>query len=166
MRDVHSRRSHSTWREFANIMKTQFLVVALVCCLVATTIALPIPENGENQNNSVGQHLGRAGLLVLTVAGLIGLGIGGITYGTNWWHRFKLMQAEQAGNRTIWDAEKARKEAEHQKSMEALDIILDVAKNYTDTIGIEKTEFDPLAIAKDMEKDVKDAQINAEDKTA
>jgi hypothetical protein len=146
-------------------MKAHFLVIALVCCIVATTIALPIPENGENQNKSLGQHLGRAGLLVLTVGGLIGLGIGGVTYGTNWWHRFKLMQAEQAGNKTIWDADKARKEAEHQKNMEALDIILDVAKNYTDTIGIEKTEFDPLAIAKNMEQDVNDAQINPGDVT-
>jgi hypothetical protein len=151
-------------------MKTAFLGLALICSIVVTTIALPIPDEGRNGNNSVGQQLGRAGLLALTVAGLLGLGIGGITYGTNWWHRFKLMQAEHAGNMTLWEAEKERKNGEHQKNMEALDIVLEVAKNYTDTIGKEKTEFDPFAIAKEMEQDVKDAQVNPEnapeDKTA
>lgn len=146
-------------------MKTIFLGLLLICSIVVTTIALPVPEEETNENTSVGQHLGRAGLLALTVAGLLGLGIGGITYGTNWWHRFKLMQGEQAGNRTLWEAEKERKDGEHQKNMEALDIILEVAKNYTDTIGKEKTEFDPFAIAKDMEQEVKDIQVNPNDAT-
>jgi hypothetical protein len=141
-------------------MKTPFLGLAFICSIVVATIALPIPD--ERGNESVGQHLGRVGLLSLTFAGLLGLGIGGITYGTNWWHRFKLMQAEQAGNTTLWEVEKEHKIGEHEKNMKALDIVLKVAKNYTDTIGKEKTGFDPFVIAKDTEQEVKDAQVNAE----
>ena len=73
------------------------------------------------------------------------------------------MQAEHEGNMTMWDATQARKEQEHQKLMEALDIILDVTRNYTENVGKERTEYDPFVIPKDIEVEVQDAQTT-EDK--
>lgn len=137
------------------VMHLQLLVLlsALLTC-----IAIPIPEQGT-ENKSVGQHLGKASLSVFGGLSLLGLMIGSVTYGFNWWHRFKSMHAEQEGNMTIWRAEQAQKEQEHQNKMEALTMILDIARNYTENLGKETTGFDPFAIAKDMEAD---AQISAD----
>ena len=71
-------------------MKPKVLLFLVLSVIVASTIALPIPEEERNPN-SLGQHLGRAGLLVLGAGALIGMGIGVVTYATNWWHRFKLI---------------------------------------------------------------------------
>jgi len=90
------------------------------------------------------------------------MAMGCITYGTSWLHRFKSMQAEFAANTTTWDAEQARKEQEHEKHMEALDIILDVAKNYTESVGKISKEFDPFEVIKEMQDDVEHAKIKAE----
>jgi hypothetical protein len=136
-----------------------YLVLALVS-LLSITLAIPIHENDDT--NSVGQHLGRAGLWLFGGLAGIGMAIGCISYGTSWLHRFRYMQAEFAANTTAWDAEQARKEQKHKKHMEALDIILDVAKNYTKSVGKTPREFDPFVVIKEMQDNVEDAKIKAE----
>ena len=69
----------------------------------------------------------------------IGIAIGGITYGTNWWHRFTSVQIELARNAAAWDAERVNKEQKHKKHLDALDIILGVSRNYTDGRRKSKT---------------------------
>src|SRR5271170_6815342 len=136
-----------------------YLVLVLVSLL---SITLAIPIHGNDDTNSVGQHLGRAGLWLFGGLAGIGMAMGCITYGTSWLHRFKSMQAEFAGNMTAWDAEQARKEQEHKKQMEALDIVLDVAKNYTESVGQTPKEFDPFAVIQEMQDNMEDAKIEAE----
>ena len=143
-------------------MTPRYLLLLVCLFIAATTIAIPIPDKENVDRNSLGQHIGRAGLWVLGGAAVISMIIGSITYGTNWWHRFKVIKGEHEWNMTLWNATQARKEQEHQKIMEALDIILDVVKNYTDSIGKETTEFDPFAIADEMEAGVKEARADIE----
>jgi hypothetical protein len=138
---------------------TYYLVLGLLSLL---SIALAIPVHENDDTNSVGQHLGRAGLWLFGGLAGIGMAIGCISYGTSWLHRFKSLQAEFAANTTAWDAEQARKEQEHKKHMEALDMILDVAKNYTDSVGKPPKEFDPFVVIKEMQDNVEDAKIKPE----
>ena len=140
-------------------MHTRTLFLLVILSIVATIIAIPLPDEEPENKRSLGQHLGQVGFWMFGGLAMIGMAIGGVTYGTNWWHRFKSMQAEHEGNRTAWEAARSQKEQEHLKNMEALDIILDVTRNYTDTVGKEKAEFDPVSITKELESEVQDAQI-------
>ena len=142
------------------IEMTPAYYILLLLSLLTIALGIPVPEDDET--NSVGQHLGHAGLWLFGGLAGIGMAMGCITYGTSWLHRFKSMQAEFAANTTTWDAEQARKEQEHEKHMEALDIILDVAKNYTESVGKISKEFDPFEVIKEMQDDVEDAKIKAE----
>ena len=47
--------------------------------------------------------------------------------------------------------------------MGALDIILDVTRNYTENVRKERTEYDPLVIAKDIEVEGQDAQTTVDE---
>jgi hypothetical protein len=136
-------------------MTSKQLLLLLFLSILATTLALPLPNDQNLNSNSLAQHLGQVGLWILGGATAIGLALGSVTYGTNWWHRFKFLQAEHLGNMTLWNATQARKEQVHQKNMEALDIILEVARNYTDSMGKE-TEFNP---GDDIEKDEVEMKI-------
>lgn len=142
-------------------MTPKYRFLLFFFCIFATTIAIPLPD--VESEKSLGQHLGQVGLWFLGGLAMIGLSIGSVTHGTNWWHRFKTIQAEHEGNMTMWDTTQARKEQEHQKLMKALDIILDVTRNYTDSVGKERTEHDPFVMPKDIEVEVQDAQTT-EDK--
>jgi hypothetical protein len=143
-------------------MTSRYSFLLLFLSILTITIAVPLPDGKTQSTDSVAQHIGRAGLWALGGLAAIGLSLGSITYGTNWWHRFKTLQAEFDGNKMAWDATQARKEQEHQKKMEALDVILDVVKNYTDTVGLVKTEFGPFAIADDLEAGIEDAKVNVD----
>jgi len=121
--------------------------------IVAVTVALPIPEN---EGNSLGQDIARASLWVIGTAAFACLALNGIGYGTNWWHRFKLMQVEHEGSRSAWDASHMRKQKQHEKQLQGLDIILDVARNYTKGVGKTKSQTTLLAIDK---PEVEDATL-------
>jgi hypothetical protein len=145
----------------------------LIFTLLLPALAHPIPPTTPPSNpsapapNSLTQHLGRAGLLVLTLSGILGLAAGGITYGTHWLHRYKSLTATEEGNMTLWRAEQERRDVEHRKKMEGLDIILDVVRNYTEDLGREREEregrekggFDPFLLVGEVERGVEEAQI-------
>lgn len=113
--------------------------------VVAVTVALPIPEN---EGKSLGQEFARASLWVLGTAAFVFFSLNGIGYGTNWWHRFKLMQAEHEGNKSAWDASQDRKQKQREKQLQGLDIILGVARNYTKGVGTKKSQIALLTIDK------------------
>jgi hypothetical protein len=119
-------------------MNIRTLLLGWLLVVGAITLALPTPENDDN-SNSLGQHLGRTGLWVLASAAIASLAFGSISYGTNWWHRFKLMQADHEGNMTSWKAMQGRKERHHQKQLQGLDVILEVARNFTEAMGKENS---------------------------
>jgi len=140
-------------------MRAQTFHLLFSLAVIAVAVAIPVERDENRDTNSVGQHLARAGLWVMGIATVLTLGVGTITYGTNWLHRFQVIKAEHEGSKTVWDAAQDRKDKQHQKNMEALDILLDVARNYTDNIGKERKEFDPLAIVDQLENDMDDARI-------
>jgi hypothetical protein len=142
-------------------MTPRYLLLLFLFCFVAITIAIPVADR-EPETESLGQYLGQAVLCIFGGLAMIGSTIGSLTYGTNWWHRFKSMQAKHEENMTIWDAKQARKEQRHQKQMEALDIILDVTRNYTKKVGKERIEYDPFLITKDMEVEAQDAETTVD----
>jgi len=119
----------------------------------ATTIALPVPAQSDNEQ-SLGEHLGTAGLWILGGLATIGMAVGGITYGTNWWNRFQQMQAEYNADIADWKTDQARKEKEHQKAMGALDIVLDMTRNFTNNIGKERPQFNPFNIPGELEEEI------------
>lgn len=66
---------------------------------------------------------------------------------------------------TLWQAEQERRDVEHRKKMEGLDIILDVVRNYTEDLGRERKEmegFDPYLLVEEVERGVEEAQIGGE----
>jgi hypothetical protein len=142
-------------------MTPRYLLLSFLFCLITITIAIPVP-NGEHGTKSVGQQLGQVGLWVFGGLAMIGWAIGSVTYGTNWWHRFKTIQAEHEGSMTIWDATQAQKEQDHRKHVEALDIILDVTRNYTENVGKKRIEYNPFVIAKDVEAEAQDTQTTVD----
>jgi len=64
------------------------------------------------------------------------------------------MKAQEEGNDGTWEATRSREQAEHQKNMEGLDIILDLVHGYAENITREKHGFDPLVIPGKLEADV------------
>ena len=116
-------------------MTPRYFLLLFLLSIIAATTAIPVPD-GEKETKSMGQDLGlEASTWISGGLAMIALVMGSVTYGTNWWHRFKTMQTEHEGNMTIRGATQARKEQEHQRHMEALDIILDVIRNYTENVG-------------------------------
>jgi hypothetical protein len=123
-------------------MNLRDLLLGWLLVVVLVTIAVPIPEHG-NENQGLAQTLARTSLWILGGAALAGLAFGGVSYGTNWWHRFKLMQGQHEGSMAEWNAAQKRKERQNQKQLQGLDIILEVARNYTDGMGQESTPVNP-----------------------
>jgi len=117
-----------------SIMTPRYFVSLFLLSIIGTTIVIPVPD-GEQETKNLTQHLGQVSIWISGGLAMIALIMGSVTYGTIWWHRFKSMQTEHEVNMTIWDATQAQKEQEHQKHMEALDIILDVTRNYTENVG-------------------------------
>jgi hypothetical protein len=130
----------------------------VVLSIIALAVAVPVEDEGK-KTESVGQHAARVGLLATAGACVLGLTLGTIAFGIHLFQRYQVIQAEHRGNKVIWEAEQAQKDTEHQKNMAALDILLDVARNYTVTIGKAPEEFNPLAIADRLQDDVEDAEI-------
>jgi len=140
-------------------MKASAWYTIFALAVIAVTVAVPIERDEPPNTDSVGQHLARAGLWVMGIATALGLTIGSVTYGANWLHRYQVMQAEHQSNVTAWEASQERKDKEYEKQMEALDILLEVTRNYTDNIGKERSEFDPFGIADRLENEVEDAEV-------
>src|SRR5271154_6416505 len=165
MGDLKHRRSITIDFDFATQTSTSTMnpnyFLVLLSLSILTTLALPVADDAP-PNRSLGQHLGQVGLWIFGGLGAIAMAIGTITYGTNWFHRFKTMQAELQQNMTTWNTTQLHKDQEHLKHMEALDIILDVTHSYSDNLGKEKTEFDPLEVADTIEEEIKQAQDKLE----
>jgi len=142
----------SSWKLFLPTMNRKSIFVLLLS-IMATTVALPVPGESNNEH-SLGQHLATASLWILGGLATIGMAIGGITYSTNWWNRFQQMQAEYNADITDWKADQRRKEKEHQKNMQALDIVLEVTRNFTDNIGKKRAEFNPFDIPNALEEEI------------
>jgi hypothetical protein len=62
-------------------MTPAYYLVLVLVSLLSITLAIPIHENDDT--NSVGQHLGRAGLWLFGGLAGIGMAIGSISYGTS-----------------------------------------------------------------------------------
>lgn len=143
----------SSFKLFLPTMNCKYTLLLLLQSIIATTIALPVPGESNNEQ-SLGQHLGAASLWILGGIATIGMAIGGMTYGANWWNRFQQMQAEYNADIADWKADQRRKEKEHQKNMEALDIVLEVTRNFTDNIGKEPAGFNPFDIPDALEEEI------------
>jgi hypothetical protein len=126
-------------------MNIRTLLLGWLLVVGTITLALPTPEN-DDSSNSLRQHLGRTSLWVLASAAIASLAFGSISYGTNWWHRFKLILADHEGNMTSWEAAQDRKKRHHQKQLQGLDIILEVARNFTEGMGRESDESSCIAL--------------------
>ena len=53
-------------------------------------------------------------------------------------------------------------EKEHARSIQALDIILHLVKNYTETLGEKKTSFHPSELTRGLETVIDRAKIEAD----
>lgn len=138
-------------------MNQKDVYLLLVLSIIATAIAVPVPE--ENHETSLGQHLGTAALWIVGGLASVAMAIGGITYGVNWLHRFQKVQSEYTADTADWNASQTRKDKEHQKKMEAEDLILDVTRNYTDNVGKESEGFNPFQIPEALEEELEQSRL-------
>ena len=64
---------------------------------------------------------------------------------------------------TLWREEMDRREMEHDKRMEGLDILLDVVGNFTLNLAMKEAKgergFDPFEVVGEVERGVEEAQI-------
>ena len=134
-------------------MKVTPICVLPLLTATATVLAVPIRRD-ETHESRLGQHILEASLSALRPLFILGVAIGSISYTTNWFHRFQTMKAQEEGNDGTWEATRSREQAEHQKNMEGLDIILDLVHGYAENITREKHGFDPLVIPGKLEADV------------
>lgn len=142
-----------------NPQKTHLLIISTFLLL---SLAHPIPtQSPAPASTSLTQHLGRAGLVVLTLGGLLTLAAGGITYATGWLNRYKALELERKGNMTLWRMEMETRDREHGMAMRGVDAVLGVMRGYTEgNHGEGKDgEFDPFGLVEEVEKRVEDAQI-------
>jgi hypothetical protein len=138
-------------------MKQKDLFFLLILALIATAIAVPVPE--ENHETSLGQHLGTAALWIVGGLASVAMAIGGITYGVNWLNRFQKVQSEYKADTADWNAAQTRKDKEHEKKMAAEDLIIGVTRNYTDNVGKEIEGFNPFEIPEALEDELEQSRL-------